>query len=105
VNAARSTRTTQPPDRRLADADELRARRRRARRRQRVARIDLGLGVGAALILILITPGLAISGLVAALVLVACMASFVIERRRRDPAHALKRRGRRLARRPRPRVR
>jgi hypothetical protein len=104
VNAARSTRTTQP-ERRIADPDELRARRRLARRRQRLARIDLGLGVGAALILILITPGLAISGLVAALVLVACAASFVVERRRRDPARALKRRGRRLARRPRPRVR
>ncbi len=105
MNAARSPRPAQQTDRRLADPGDLRARRRQARRRQRLARIDIGLGVAAALILILITPGLAISGLVALLVLLACVASFAIERRRSDPARALRRRGRRLGRRPPPRAR
>jgi hypothetical protein len=45
--------------------------------------MDLGLGVLGAIVLILATPGLAISGLIALLVLVACGASFVLERRRR----------------------
>jgi hypothetical protein len=100
VNATRSPRppARQPEAPPLPDGSEQRARRRQARRRQRLARIDAGLGVGAALILILITPGLAISGLVALLVLIACGVSFLVERRRSDPARALRRRNKRRAR-------
>jgi Flp pilus assembly protein TadB len=66
-----------------ADIARLRARRRDARRRRRLARVDLGLGVAGALVLLIATPGLAISGLLAGVVLAACVASFVVERRRR----------------------
>jgi hypothetical protein len=65
---------------------ELRARRRLARRRQRVARIDLGLGVLGAIVLLLATPGLAITALIALLVLALCALSVIVERRRRRRA-------------------
>ena len=58
-------------------------RRREARRRTRLARIDLALGVVAALLVLLLSPGLAITGLIALLVLAVCLASIVVERRRR----------------------
>jgi hypothetical protein len=45
--------------------------------------VDLGLGVAGALVLLIATPGLAIAGLLAGAVLIACVASFVVERRRR----------------------
>jgi hypothetical protein len=45
--------------------------------------LDLGLGVLGAIVLLVATPGLAISGLIALLVLAACALSFVLERRRR----------------------
>jgi hypothetical protein len=43
--------------------------------------MDVGLGLLAALILILATPGLAITAVVALLVLVLCALSIVLERR------------------------
>ena len=58
-------------------------RRREARRRTRLARIDLALGVVGALLVLLLSPGFAITGLIALLVLVACLFSIVVERRRR----------------------
>jgi hypothetical protein len=70
----------------------LETRRRIARRRQHLARVDLGLGLAGALVLLLATPGLAITGLVALIVLGLCLLTFVLERRgrsrrsrRRDP--------------------
>jgi hypothetical protein len=86
VSAARPSREVTglreaaPPP---ADIARLRARRRDARRRRRLARVDLGLGVLGALVLLIATPGLAIAALLAGVVLAGCVASFVIERRRR----------------------
>jgi hypothetical protein len=68
------------------DMGEGRERRRHASRRSRLARMDVGLGVLGAIVLILATPGLAISGLIALLVLGVCGVSFLIERRRRARA-------------------
>lgn len=62
-----------------ADIAELRARRRNAQRRRRLARVDLGLGVVAALALVLVSPGVAITGLIAALVLAVCVVSFLAQ--------------------------
>ena len=76
-----SQRQGSPPQSR--DVSQLRARRRQARRRRRLARLDLGLGVLAAIVLIVATPGFAISGLIALIVLAACAVSFIRERRRR----------------------
>jgi Flp pilus assembly protein TadB len=73
---------------RRPDMTELRARRREARRRTRLARVDLGLGFLGALILLLATPGLAISSLIAGIVLAACIISMVVERRRRARAQS-----------------
>jgi Flp pilus assembly protein TadB len=86
VSATRPSRQTSqrqgsPPQSR--DVSQLRARRRQARRRRRLARLDLGLGVLGAIVLIVATPGLAISGLIALIVLAACAVSFILERRRR----------------------
>jgi len=61
---------------------ELRSRRELTRRRTRVARIDLGLGVLAALLLLALSPGLAITALVAAILLVLVAGSALLERRR-----------------------
>jgi Flp pilus assembly protein TadB len=68
-----------PPSR---DGSELRERRRVARRRQRLARIDLGLGAAGALVLLLATPGLAVTAVIALLVLALCALSVVVQRRR-----------------------
>jgi Flp pilus assembly protein TadB len=65
------------------DLSRLQSRRRIARRRQHLARVDLGLGLVGALVLVLATPGLAITGLVALIVLVLCLLTFVLERRTR----------------------
>lgn len=73
----RPTELAPPP----AHIAELRARRRRARRRRRLARVDVGLGVAGALVLLLVSPGLAITGLIAALVLVGCLVSLLMQRR------------------------
>jgi len=72
------------PVRRASARLELRARRRLARRRQRIARIDVAIGVAGALVLILATPGLAMAGAIALLVLALCGASWLLERRRRS---------------------
>jgi hypothetical protein len=69
---------------------DLRSRRREARRRRRLARVDLGLGVAGALVLLLASPGLAITGLVAVLVLAACLASAMIGRRAQRRSRQLK---------------
>jgi Flp pilus assembly protein TadB len=69
-----------------ADIADLRARRRRARRRRRLARVDVGLGMVAALVLLLASPGLAITGLIAVLVLAACAISVLVGRRTRRRA-------------------
>jgi Flp pilus assembly protein TadB len=68
---------------RPADIAHLRARRREASRRRRLARVDLGLGLALALVLLVATPGVAIAALIAGVVLAVCLASFVVERRRR----------------------
>jgi Flp pilus assembly protein TadB len=63
-----------------SDLSRLQARRRQARRRRNLARLDVGLGLGCAIVLILAAPGLAVTAIVALLVLVACGLSFVLER-------------------------
>lgn len=82
-----AARPSQEPRRRIemqpADIARLRARRREASRRRRLARVDLGLGVAFAFVLLIATPGVAIAALIAGIVLVVCLASFAVERRRR----------------------
>jgi len=85
MSAARPSRDL-PPRTAVAparDSAQLRERRRHARRHQRLARLDLGLGVLGAIVLLLATPGLAVSALIALLVLALCGLSLVLERRRR----------------------
>jgi hypothetical protein len=65
------------------DARRLRAWRRDAGRTRHLARVDLGLGLLGALLLLLVTPGLAITGLIALIVLLLCTLTFLLERRRR----------------------
>jgi hypothetical protein len=81
VSAARPSRhrpaELAPPP---AEIAALRTRRRMARRRRRLARIDIGLGVGAAVVLLIASPGLAITGLIAALALAACATSILAPR-------------------------
>jgi len=77
-----------------ADISQLRARRREARRRSRLARLDLGLGVTAAIVLLLASPGLAMTAVIALVLLALCILSVVLERRSR------RRRARRGVRRP-----
>lgn len=66
-----------------ADISELRTRRRQARRRRRLVRIDLGLGVTGGLVLLLASPGLAITLLIAVLVLAVCGISILVQQRMR----------------------
>jgi hypothetical protein len=63
------------------DATRRAAQRRAAERRRHLTRVDLGLGVVGAVVLILATPGLAITALVALIVLIMCLVTFVAERR------------------------
>jgi Flp pilus assembly protein TadB len=72
-----------PAGPRAADIARLRARRREARRRIRLARLDLGLGLFAALVLLLATPGLAMTAVIALVVLALCGLSVLLERRAR----------------------
>ncbi|HWW90903.1 MAG TPA: hypothetical protein VNY35_09010 [Solirubrobacteraceae bacterium] len=65
-----------------AQVSRLHARRREARRRRHLARVDVGLGLAGAAVLVIATPGLAITGLVALIVLVLCGLMFALERRR-----------------------
>ena len=62
------------------DLSQLHARRRQARRRRNLARLDVGLGLACAVVLIVATPGLAITAVVALLVLIVCGLSFLLER-------------------------
>jgi UPF0716 family protein affecting phage T7 exclusion len=71
----------------------LHARRRAARRSQRLARVDVGIGVVAALVLIIVSPGLAVTAIVALLVLVGCGTSVLVGRRRRMRAEPSLRNG------------
>ncbi len=66
------------------DISRLRARRREARRRSRLARLDLGLGLVAALVLLLASPGLAMTGVIALVVLAICALSVPLEGRLRE---------------------
>jgi hypothetical protein len=83
-----------PPEPR-ADVSRLQARRREARRRRHLARVDVGLGLVGALVLVIATPGLAITGLVALIVLALCGLTFALERRRRPARRRTPRKPRR----------
>ena len=85
MSAARHPRqrSAEPASPAPADIAALRARRRQARRRRRLARVDVVLGGAAAVALLLASPGLAIAGLVAVLLIVACAVSVLLERRAR----------------------
>ncbi len=84
MSAYRSPRIPRPPAAPATppEMERLRSRRREARRRRRLARLDLGIGVFVAIVLFVISPGLAITALVALLTLLACLVSVVLERRR-----------------------
>jgi hypothetical protein len=78
-----------------ADISALRTRRRQALRKRRLARVDLALGVLAGLMVLIVSPGLAITGLVALLVLAVCAVSVFAPwqaRRRRVKAPRARRR-------------
>jgi Flp pilus assembly protein TadB len=66
-----------------AQVSRLHARRREARRRRNLARVDVGFGLVGAAVLVIATPGLAITGLVALIVLALCGLTFAVDRRRR----------------------
>jgi len=94
LQPSRHLEAARPAARPTRDIGALRARRQRARRRTRLARIDLGLGLLAAIILLILSPGLAITALVAGVMLVLVSASALRERRRstRDERSASARR-------------
>ncbi len=85
MSATRPSRSDQlgRPPRPPRDISQLQARRRAADRRRRLFRLDIGLGVLLALVLLLATPGLAIAAVLAGLLLVGCVASVALARRRR----------------------
>jgi Flp pilus assembly protein TadB len=90
MSAARQSRPEPAqPTPALADIAELRARRRQARRTRRLARVDVGLGAFGALVLLIASPGLAITGLIAVLVLAACLISTAVQRRIRRRANTV----------------
>lgn len=98
MSTARQSRQTRPElTAAPADISALRRRRLQARRRRRLARVDVGVGVIAGLMLLIISPGLAISGVIALLVLAVCAGSVFLQRRRRrhaaDAPQARRRRG------------
>jgi len=68
------------------DISHLHARRREANRRRRLLRVDVGVGVLAALVVLIATPGLAIAAILAGVALGACIASAIVQRRRRRAA-------------------
>jgi hypothetical protein len=72
---------------------ELQARRRVARRRRQMARFDVALGAAVALTLLIVSPGLAITAVVALLVLAVCVVSLGVGRRRRRSARSRRRAG------------
>jgi hypothetical protein len=65
---------------------DLQARRRVARRRRQIARFDVALGAVVAVTLLIVSPGLAITAVVALLVLAVCAVSLGVGRRRRRGA-------------------
>jgi Flp pilus assembly protein TadB len=64
------------------DISVLHSRRREANRRRRLLRVDIGLGVLAGIVLLLATPGIAIAAIFAGVLLVACVVSVLLQRRR-----------------------
>jgi len=80
-----------------ADVSRLQGRRRAARRRRHVARVDVGLGLVGAAVLVIATPGLAITGLVALIVLALCGLTFALDRRRKPGRRRTPREPRRRA--------
>jgi hypothetical protein len=66
----------------MAIAD-LQARRRRSLRKRKIARFDVALGVVVAATLLLVSPGLAITAVVALLTLMVCLLSLGVGRGRR----------------------
>jgi hypothetical protein len=86
MSATRPSRASARPPARSApavrDMTQLRLRRREARRRRRLFRVDLGLGLLGAIVLLLATPGLAVAALLALGVIVLCIGSLLLERRR-----------------------
>ncbi len=88
MSAARqSPQRPAEPARPPAEISALRLRRREAQRSRRLARVDVGAGVLAALMLLIVSPGLAITGLIAVLVLTCLILSALGQRqvRRRVP--------------------
>ena len=63
------------------DMSSLKRRREQARQRRLRARVDVAAGVGIALFAIVVTAGLAIVGIVALVLLAACLISVALERR------------------------
>jgi hypothetical protein len=61
--------------------EHLRGRRRDAQRRRHLARVDVGIGLLGALILVLAAPGLAITAVVALIVLIAIGIAYLVEHR------------------------
>jgi hypothetical protein len=96
MSAAEQSGDTVPPGgpapRPPVELSPLHARRREARRQRHLARVDLGLGLLGAVILVVATPGLAITGLIALIVLVACLATFAHGRRARSKRREASRR-------------
>ncbi len=88
----------QQPQPRPRDMTEIRARRERSRQRSRIARLDVMIGVAVAVILLIVSPGLAMSGIIALLALLAIGVSIAV------PAYK-RRRAERNARPPAPRRR
>ncbi len=87
MSAERSRRYSSSTDPyRGTDMSHLRARRRAAERRRRLARLDVALGVAAAVFVFIVSPGLAITAIVALLTLLACGVSVLVQRRRRRGA-------------------
>ena len=50
---------------------------------RRIAMIDVGIAVALAVLVLIVSPGVAVAGMIAGLVLIVCVASFAIDARRR----------------------
>lgn len=66
----------------------VRALQRRERRMRARARLDILLGVGIAILVVLLAPGLAIVALVVVATLLACLVSWLVQRRRGRRHHS-----------------
>lgn len=69
----------------------VRPHRRRARSREQLLRLDVAIGVLAAIVLLVLSPGLAVTGFIALVLLLAVFGSIALERRRRMRAQARER--------------